>query len=107
MLPLVAVVDTVVSAVHPPQVAPSAESLYCISYDEMAFPAPPLAPLHERVTFPSASVALRLTEVGSPAAEIEQRMLLLTTSADIAPSVSTARMRYRVKIPEVRVGEVV
>ena len=57
-LPLVAVVVTVVSAVHAPHVALSLDSLYWISYEEMALLVPPAAPLHERVTFPSASVLL-------------------------------------------------
>ena len=57
-LPLVAVVDTVVSAVHAPHVALSLDSLYWISYEDIPLLVPPAAPLHERVTFPSASVLL-------------------------------------------------
>ena len=56
MLPLVAVVDTVVSAAHAPHVALSLDSLYWISYEEMPLLVPPAAPLHESVTLPSASV---------------------------------------------------
>lgn len=57
-LPLVAAVDTVVSAVHAPQVALSLDSLYWISYEEMLLLVPPAAPLHERVTLSSESVLL-------------------------------------------------
>ena len=56
---------TVVSAVHAPQVALSLDSLYWISYEEMALLVPPAAPLHERVTFPSASVLLTEQAVGA------------------------------------------
>ena len=51
-----AVVVTVVSAVHAPQVALSLDSLYWISYEEMALFVPLAAPLHESVTLPSDSV---------------------------------------------------
>ena len=51
-----AVVVTVVSAVHAPHVALSLDSLYWISYEEMALLVPPAAPLHESVTLPSDSV---------------------------------------------------
>ena len=47
---------TVVSAVHAPHVALSLDSLYWISYEEMALLVPPAAPLHESVTLPSDSV---------------------------------------------------
>ena len=57
-LPLVAVVDTVVSAVHAPHVALSLDSLYWISYEDIPLLVPPAAPLHESVTLPSASVLL-------------------------------------------------
>ena len=57
-LPLVAVVDTVVSAVHAPHVALSLDSLYWTSYEEMALFVPPAAPLHESVTLPSDNVLL-------------------------------------------------
>ena len=49
---------TVVSAVHAPHVALSLDSLYWISYEDIPLLVPPAAPLHERVTFPSASVLL-------------------------------------------------
>ena len=49
---------TVVSAVHAPHVALSLDSLYWISYEEMALLVPPAAPLHESVTLPSESVLL-------------------------------------------------
>ena len=64
-LPLVAVVDTVVSAVHAPHVALSLDSLYWISYEDIPLLVPPAAPLHERVTFPSASVLLTEQAVGA------------------------------------------
>ena len=57
-LPLVAVVVTVVNAVHAPQVALSLDSLYWISYEEMALLVPLDAPLHERFTLPSDNVLL-------------------------------------------------
>ena len=60
-----AVVVTVVSAVHAPHVALSLDSLYWISYEEMALLVPPAAPLHESVTFPSASVLLTEQAVGA------------------------------------------
>ena len=47
---------TVVSAVHAPHVALSLDSLYWISYEEMALLVPPAAPLHESVTLPSDNV---------------------------------------------------
>ena len=53
-----AVVVTVVSAVHAPQVALSLDSLYWISYEDIPLLVPPAAPLHESVTLPSASVLL-------------------------------------------------
>ena len=56
---------TVVSAVHAPHVALSLDSLYWISYEEMALLVPPAAPLHERVTFPSASVLLTAQAEGA------------------------------------------
>ena len=46
----------VVSAVHAPHVALSLDSLYWISYEEMALFVPLAAPLHESVTLPSDSV---------------------------------------------------
>ena len=57
-LPLVAVVVTVVNAVHAPHVVLSLDSLYWISYEEMALFVPLAAPLHESVTLPSDSVLL-------------------------------------------------
>ena len=64
-LPLVADVDTVVSAVHAPQVALSLDSLYWISYEEMALFVPPAAPLHESVTLLSESVLPTEQAVGA------------------------------------------
>ena len=64
-LPLVAVVVTVVNAVHAPQVALSLDSLYWISYEEMALFVPLAAPLHESVTLPSDSVLLAEQAVGA------------------------------------------
>ena len=48
----------------------------------MAFPAPPAAPLHERVTFPSANVAFTEQAVGATQAVISQYMLLLIFSKE-------------------------
>ena len=64
-LPLVAVVVTVVSAVHVPQVALSLDSLYWISYEEIALLVPPAAPLHESVTLPSDNVLPTEQAVGA------------------------------------------
>lgn len=40
----------------------------------MAFPAPPDAPLHERVTFPSANVELNKQAVGAMQAVISSNL---------------------------------
>ena len=60
-----AVVVTVVSAVHAPHVALSLDSLYWISYEEMALFVPLAAPLHESVTLPSDSALLAEQAVGA------------------------------------------
>ena len=64
-LPLVAVVVTVVNAVQAPQVALSLDSLYWISYEEMALFVPLAAPLHESVILPSDSALLAEQAVGA------------------------------------------
>ena len=64
-LPLVAVVDTVVSAAHVPHVALSLDSLYWISYEDIPLLVPPAAPLHESVTLPSESVLLTAQAEGA------------------------------------------
>ena len=64
-LSLVAVVGTVVNAVHAPHEALSLDSLYWISYEEIALLVPLVAPLHESVTLPSDSVLLTAQAVGA------------------------------------------
>ena len=76
-LPLVAVLLTIASAVQPPHVEASVDSLYCSSYAVIVLPAPWVAPLHESVTALSVSVALSEKVVGSPHGVIEHRMLAL------------------------------
>ncbi|GHU82911.1 hypothetical protein AGMMS50284_5560 [Clostridia bacterium] len=66
---------TVVKAVHDPQVELLVDSEYWISYDEIALFVPFAAPLHDRVTFPSATVVLTEQAVGVPQAVVAAPML--------------------------------
>ena len=64
-VPFVLEVVIVDSAYHVPKVELFVDSLYCISYEEIALFVPEAAPLHERVALFSLTVAFTEQEVGA------------------------------------------
>lgn len=78
--PLVAELDTVCSAVQLPQVLPSEESLYWISYEDIALFVPADAPLHESVVVVSTIVAAVLKVVGAEQDEVRLAQLMVSTT---------------------------